>query len=311
MQHFLTMWDRIVLLRDDLRRDASFVRFCLKAGLNHLVVPALEQEKRLSIFYAFALSCNGTRTETIRQIITHQMKVVSGKRNSSLETQWNNLLSSFLTAERDSIKETFLSPSELFNIWRRHCNELQREGQISDDEILAVIENGEPSPLHVVCDAGNFPIIEELLHLGAKPRDLLPWRGLMVGLCAKKGIWSEHDLEVLSMLLNRAAEANGLGPELERGTFLHKLCKTTKPDSRPVRMLLQIGASSGLKDRLQRTPLHRICSSELPWKVVISNDKQICPDASDVGTWEESCPHMSHIHQIIVELLEQGADPNS
>ncbi|CAI6333921.1 unnamed protein product [Periconia digitata] len=299
----LQAWDRIVLLRPDLRRNANFIGFCAEASsLNTLIIPSLESSHcKMTAAAVFILICLHRATRGLEDLVLRHIKSGRNSPRDASHIVYSGLINS-LFVDPDIMRSIGMTKQILVNAWIICCERLQIRGLVTSDEAKATINQDCPNPLFEACRRKDFVLIEKLLDMGADPN--LRDGNLETPidcLCASVDEWSEQCLHVLSRLIKKITTPENLRPILPRPNSsrnpLHGISASKSPNLRAFNFLLAAGVDANGKDRQNNTPLHLLCQT-------------VCRLHCDRDGWS-STPKYMEMGLIITALLRYGADVNS
>lgn len=292
----LRAWDRIVLLRPDLKRNASFIEFCFTAGLNALIIPTLERpDCKTSAAVTFMLACSHQNVEILRELVFRHIRSTRNISESSSSNTYSSLLPSLFFPP--GFQVNFSTSEEVWvDIWMEACKLLQEEGSVTAEEVGAVFDNSSPKPLLTACKTGNFTLVEKLLDMGADPEIKDEKQdGPVNYLCSYVDEWSDTCLSILSRLLDRAAHSDD-STSTKDGNAFHHLFKR-RPRFEPFSLLLSAGVDPRQRNSDFQTPLHLLCQRQ--WRHYYYGKNYKGP------------PKLMEMGQIMTALIRHGAEVNA
>ncbi|KAI4677819.1 hypothetical protein J4E81_010749 [Alternaria sp. BMP 2799] len=207
----LQAWKRIVVLRDDVNDDASFLQFCMQAGtLDRLLIPVLESwgsDSHAVDVFIWAMAKG--KKDIAREIVVRQFPPVfiSNRSKAAVEDLhgpqrgWNKVETKdlshrvkFSILEHEGFLIRLLGPVEhktqwtttpilradAFSCWKEHFDALQQQSEekMSVSAIREVLESGEPeSPLRIAfrvrqSSPGIFPVMIAMGEYSAEDIDI-------------------------------------------------------------------------------------------------------------------------------------------
>ena len=178
---FITLqaWKRIVILRDDVNDDASFLQFCMQAGtLDRLIIPFLERTAyRSEAPEVFIWAMSRRKCDILQGMVSYQVrflhidaeKAANAHRSMSTIQEWGQIMHNkdkIVAGQDSSLLRNLLGPeehqprhsttpisrAEAFGVWKSCFDELQRQSKekLSVSKIRQIFESGGPeSPLRI------------------------------------------------------------------------------------------------------------------------------------------------------------------
>ncbi|KAI4941255.1 hypothetical protein J4E91_010832 [Alternaria rosae] len=175
----LQAWERIVIMRDDVNDDASFLQFCMQAGtLDRLILPVLERTAyRSDAPEVFIWAMSRRKCDILQGMVSYQVrflhidleKAVDATSSMSDIRDWDlimhnkdkiaagqdsSLLRNLLGPEEHQCRHstTPVSRAEAFGVWKSCFDEMQQQSRekLSVSKIRQIFESGLPeSPLRI------------------------------------------------------------------------------------------------------------------------------------------------------------------
>jgi len=324
IKSMLEAWGRIVHLRTDLRSQASFVQYCVEAGLEELAIPTLNYKSCNAVAKDIAVpAIRLGKQDILQDLVLNQMKAlksqlsvteimqptqqvqlqddVTSSDRALLAEKYCDLIPSLLEAAQDPSQFANASATDVFDAWRCACDALRSQGLISTAEIQQVLKCGQPSPLLVACKEKELGMIQALLDMGLNNCDNGWETDAIDYLCDSTGPLDDRSLQILKKLIVNGADANATRRDRAHirstRTPLHCFCNTEDPDWQSVEMLLKKGADPNHKDHDGRIPLHYICL--------------ISRQVKDIKSPWQVKPKLFDMCRIVSALVQHGSDVNS
>lgn len=256
---FHSIWDRFVYLREDFKPGTSLVQCCLHLRINKLIMPALEwslQSIQTPLFNELIFACSCGNMDGATRILLHQLKKVLGKK-ATLAIMQQSVVS------RDTENQ---ETGESFDQWRRACEQLICQEEVSEAQLLHVIDEVSRLSRYSPVQNKDAPdevteSVDEGTHYGSLSDDLslsLEADRFLSVPSNRTSSWlarcEPRHLKILSLLLDIKRDNFVLGTDCT--SPFHRFCASTDLNWEAFCTLVENGSDVNMRNANGKTPLH-------------------------------------------------------